>query len=138
MTVGEKLEQAITSRPNSYVPGRTLRAMLGRATGQLEKPQGWNLAMHYGTGALLGTLRGLWAAVGLRGPRANAAHTAVRLAFDQTLENVTGCGAPPHTWPVEEQVLDVAHKAVFSFSTGVFADLLVPVQGQSTAGRVSH
>jgi hypothetical protein len=138
MTIGEKLEQSVTSRPNSYVPGRTLRALLGRPAGQLEQPPVWNLAMHYGTGALLGTLRGLWAAVGLRGPRANAAHTVVRLAFDQTLENVTGCGAPPHTWPVEEQLWDVAHKAVFSFSTGVFADLLVPTQVQSRAGRVSH
>ena len=121
----------------TYISSR-MSALLGRPAGQLEQPPVWNLAMHYGTGALLGTLRGLWAAVGLRGLRANAAHTALRLAFDQTLENITGCGAPPHTWPVEEQVWDVAHKAVFSFSTGVFADLLVPTQVQSRAGRVSH
>ena len=27
MTAGEKVEQAVTGRPNSYVPGRTLTAL---------------------------------------------------------------------------------------------------------------
>ena len=63
------------------------------------------------------------AAVGLRGPRRHAAHR-VRLSFDQTLENATGVGAPPQTWPPSEQVIDVAHKAVYSFVTGAVADAL--------------
>jgi len=82
--------------------------------------------MHWGTGAAVGALRGIWSAAGLRGLRASAWHTSVRLAVDQTLENVTGVGAPPWTWSRRDQVVDVAHKAVYSLATGAIADRLVP------------
>ena len=138
MTAGEKLEQALTGRPDSYVPGRTLLTLLGRSPGDGARPLAWNHAMHWGTGAVLGGLRGLWAAVGLRGPRAHLAHTVVRLATDQTLENAAGTGAPPHTWPVREQVVDVAHKAVYSFATGLVAERLVAPLLESRRGTTSH
>ena len=138
MTAGEKLEQAITQRPDSYVPARALLTLLGQHPGEQDQPVLWNHAMHWGTGAAVGALRGVWAAVGLRGPRASLAHTVFRLAFDQTVENSTGAGAPPHTWPVAEQVVDVAHKAVYSFATGLFADLLVAPDLESHRGVSSH
>lgn len=138
MTAGEKLEQAVTHRPSSYVPGRALRTLLGRPTGDDVSPAGWNHAMHWGTGAVVGTLAGVWAALGLRGPRAHLAHTAVRLAFDQTVENATGVGAPPRTWPLDEQLVDVLHKAVYCFVTGTVAEALVPPALASRRGRTSH
>ena len=138
MTTVEKAEQAVTSRPNSYVPARTLLTLLGRHPGDGDRPAGWNHAMHWGTGALLGALRGVWAVVGIRGPQANVTHTVVRLATDQTLENTTGVGAPPPTWPRGEQLVDVAHKAVYSLTTGLVADRLVRPTLLSTRGRTSH
>jgi hypothetical protein len=138
MTAGEKAEQAVTHRPNSYVPARTLLTLLGRRPGNDAKPALWNHAMHWGTGATLGALRGMWAATGLRGPRAGLAFTALRLATDQTLENTTGVGAPPHTWPVREQVVDTAHKAVYAFATGFFADRLTEPTLESRRGTTSH
>lgn len=139
MTAAEKLEQAATRRPNSYVPGRTLLTLLtGQSPRDGDRPLVANHTMHWGTGALLGALRGVWAAVGLRGPRAHLAHTVVRLSFDQTMENVTGVGAPPHTWPVGEQVVDVAHKAVFSVVTGLVAERLVAPTLQPRRGTTSH
>lgn len=138
MTLGEKLEQAVTHRPDSYVPARALLTLLGRSPGDDEQPLLWNYAMHVGTGVTVGTLRGVWSVLGLRGPRANAAHTVARLAFDQTVENGTGVGAPPHTWPLSEQVVDVLHKGVYSFVTGLVADRLVPPRLQSGRGRTSH
>ena len=138
MTAAEKLEQAVTHRPNSYVPGRALLTLLGRHPSDDVRSFWWNHAMHWGTGAVLGALRGVWAAIGLRGPRADSAHTIVRLATDQTVENATGVGAPPHTWPVREQVVDVLHKAIYSFATGVFADRLVPPRLESRRGTTSH
>jgi hypothetical protein len=138
MTAAEKVEQSVTHRPDSYIPARTLLGLLGRAPADGDRPVGWNHAMHYGTGAVLGALRGVWAAVGLRGPRAHLAHTVVRLATDQTLENATGVGAPPSTWPRQEQVVDVAHKAVYSLVTGVLAEWLVRPDLQSRRGRTSH
>jgi hypothetical protein len=55
---------------------------------------------------------------GLRRPRASAMFTVIRLANDQTLENVTGHCAPPWTWPRDELIIDVLHKSVYAFATG--------------------
>ena len=138
MTTGEKLEQALTRRPDSYVPARTLLTLLGRRPDDRDQPFVANHAMHWATGATLGALRGLWAAVGIRGTQANLTHTVVRLAFDQTLENTTGAGAPPATWPTGERVVDVAHKAVYSFVTGMVADAWLPPRLESRRGTHSH
>jgi hypothetical protein len=138
MTLGEKLEQAVASRPDSYVPARALLTLLGRRPGDSERPLGWNYAMHVGTAAGVGALRGVWSAVGIRGVRATATHAVVRLAVDQTIENVTGVGAPPHTWPRSEQAIDFLHKGVYSLVTGVLADRLIPPHLQSARGRQSH
>lgn len=138
MTAAEKVEQSFTHRPDSYVPARALLSLLGRHPGENDQPLVWNHAMHWGTGAVLGMLSGVWAAIGLRGPRAHLAHTVVRLAFDQTVENATGVGAPPRTWPVREQIVDVAHKAIYSFATGLFAERLVAPQLESRRGATSH
>ena len=138
MTAAEKAEQALTHRPDSYVPARALLTLLGRQPDDDDRPPVWNHAMHWGTGALLGALSGVWAAVGLRGPRAFLAHTVVRLAFDQTVENATGVGAPPHTWPMSEQAVDILHKAIYSFTTGMVAERLVAPELESRRGTRSH
>ncbi len=138
MTVTEKLEQSVTGRPNSYMPGRTLKTMLTGSASPGEQSLLWNHAMHWGTGAALGALRGVWAAIGLRGPRAHLAHTAVRLATDQTLENATGMGAPPRTWPAGEEFIDIAHKALYSLTTGLVAEHLIAPSLSCRRGRTSH
>ena len=138
MTAGEKVEQRLTGRPDSYVPGRTLLTLLGRHPGDEERPVVWNHLMHWGTGAVVGGLRGVWAATGIRGPVATTWHTVVRLAVDQTAENTTGVGAPPMTWPVGEQVVDVVHKAVYATVTGLVADAWIRPRLRSLRGRTSH
>lgn len=138
MTGGEKLEQLVTGRPSSYVPARALLTLLGRLPTDDDRPDAWNHAMHWGTGALLGALRGVWAATGIRGVEANVAHTVVRLSFDQTVENATGVGAPPSTWPPSERRIDIAHKAVYSFVTGLVVDRWVRPQLESHRGVRSH
>ncbi len=138
MTTAEKIEQAVTHRPNSYVPARTLLTLLGRHPTDGDRPTVWNHVMHWGTGALLGALRGVWAVTGIRGPLAHLKHSGFRLSFDQTLENAAGTGAPPHTWPVGEQVVDTVHKAVYSLATGLVADRIVPPTLESRRGTTSH
>ncbi|MGY1806483.1 hypothetical protein ACI8AF_03865 [Blastococcus sp. SYSU D00669] len=128
MTLGEQLEQRLTGRPDSYVPARTLTALTTRRRlPGSARPPVRNHLMHWGTGAAVGALRGIWAASGLRGWRASAWHTSVRLATDQTLENATGVGSPPWTWSGRDQAVDLAGKAVYSFVTGAVADRLVPL-----------
>ena len=124
MSVATKLEQQVTHRPNSFVPAHTLARLLG-----LPRPDddrvGRNWAMHYGTGAAAGALRGIMGAAGLRGPWASAMFSVVRLSIDQTLENATGVGAPPPTWPRDELVIDVGGKLVYAMATGAVADRLL-------------
>ncbi|WWC92606.1 uncharacterized protein L201_007565 [Kwoniella dendrophila CBS 6074] len=119
MTAGEKLEQAITKRPNSEVPGLTLARLIGRPDDEKSK---LNLIMHYGQGALLGIARAYMSTIGMRGPFVDFILTGMRLSVDQTLENVLDTGALPWTWPVSEQVIDILHKGVFAFATGYICD----------------
>ncbi len=134
MAAASKLEQRVTRRPDSYVPAHTLARLLG-----LEHPDRdrWarNMAMHYGTGAVVGVIRGIMSAANLRGPFASLMHTNVRLTVDQTLENATGSGAPPWTWPRDEFLIDVTHKGIYSFATGALTDALVAPAERSSARR---
>ena len=119
MTAGEKLEQRITGRPDSYVPARTLTALTtGRRLPESARPPVRNHLMHYGTGAALGALRGVWSAAGLRGVRASLWHAGARLTVDQTLENVAGVGSPPWTWSRRELLVDIGHKVIYALATG--------------------
>lgn len=129
MTAVEKAEQRFTRRPDSHVPARTLERLLGLPERPTRQPVSLNLAMHLGQGALLGALRGVMATAGLRGPWSSAMFWALRLTNDQTLENATGTGAPPWTWPRDELVVDLAHKAVYAGVTGLVADTLAARHG---------
>ncbi|KFH45373.1 hypothetical protein ACRE_038400 [Hapsidospora chrysogenum ATCC 11550] len=124
MTATEKIEQYFTGRPSSLVPGKTLSALVGSGIPRDDAPGMWttNMAMHYGQGALAAVIRAFMSHHGVRGPFADFIFTGVRLSIDQTLENWTGVGALPWTWPVNEQIIDILHKAVFALVTGWFTD----------------
>ncbi|WP_238424929.1 hypothetical protein [Micromonospora parastrephiae] len=61
--------------------------------------------------------------------------TVVRLTSDQILENATGVGAPPQTWPRGELAVDVLHKFVYGFTTGAIADALAARDGVGPGQR---
>jgi hypothetical protein len=128
MTLTEKVEQSITGRPNSYVPAHTLERLLRRPSRPDADRTVMNWTMHWGQGIVLGTVRGVMAGRGVRGPVASNIFMNLRLLNDQVLENVTGVGALPWTWPLEEQVIDLFHKAVYAHVTGIVADLLVKTE----------
>ncbi|OON69077.1 hypothetical protein [Hymenobacter sp. CRA2] len=125
MTLAEKVEQRFTRRPNSYVPAHTLERLLGLPHRPDEQRLALNHTMHWGQGILLGAVRGLMAASVLRGSVGSFLFLNLRLLNDQTLENATGVGAPPWTWPRDEQTIDLLHKGIYAFVTGAVADGLV-------------
>jgi hypothetical protein len=84
-----------------------------------------NWAMHWGQGIVLGPVRALMSSKGLGGPVGSFLFLNLRLLNDQTLENATGAGALPWTWPVNEQVIDLLHKGVYAFTTGTIVDWLM-------------
>lgn len=95
MTVGEKVEQYFTRRPNSLVPGYTLQRLLKLSPRPPEDMCSLNMTMHYGQGAAVAVIRAMMSACGIRGPFADFMFVGVRILVDQTLENWTGVGAPP-------------------------------------------
>jgi hypothetical protein len=135
MTAGEKLEQRLTGRPDSHVPARVLERLLTLPESPRRQSRSLLLAMHLGQGALLGVLRSVMANAGLRGPWSSGMFTVVRLTNDQILENATGVGAPPWTWPRSELAVDLLHKAVYGFTTGAVADLLAARHGPGPGQR---
>jgi hypothetical protein len=126
-----KLEQLVTNRPDSYVPAHTLAHLLGLPDPDADR-WGRNMAMHYGSAAVAGAIRGVMSAANLRGPFASLMHTNIRLAFDQTLENATGVGAPPWDQPREELAIDLVEKTVFGLATGLLADAAIPPASSSS------
>jgi hypothetical protein len=134
MAAASKAEQLVTRRPDSYVPAHTLARLLRLRDPDADRPLR-NWAMHYAAGAAAGAVRGVVSAANLRGPFASLMHTNLRLSFDQTLENLTGAGAPPWTWPRDELAIDVSHKALYALVTGVLADALVAPVPTSSARR---
>jgi hypothetical protein len=135
MTAAEKIEQRFTGRPDSQVPARVLARLTGRPEPRGDQPRWRNLSMHYGQGAVVGIVRSLMAQSGLRGPWASGMFTVTRLTTDQILENATGVGAPPPTWPRRELVVDVLHKAIYGFATGAVADALAARDGDGPGRR---
>ncbi|MEU4747051.1 hypothetical protein AB0G02_42240, partial [Actinosynnema sp. NPDC023658] len=134
MTVAEKVEQRLTGRPDSHVPAAVLARLAGLSERSV-RSRALNLTMHFGQAALLGVVRSLMANAGVRGPVASAMFTVVRLSNDQILENATGVGAPPQTWPRSELAVDVLHKAVYAFATGAVADALAARHGPGPGQR---
>lgn len=135
MTLGEKIEQMVTGRPDSHVPARTLLRLTGLPERPGKQPLPVNWVMHFGQAALLGIVRSAMAQTGLRGPLASAQFAVLRLTNDQILENATGVGAPPPTWPRKELVVDLLHKTVYAFATGAVADSLAARQGPGPGQR---
>ena len=91
--------------------------------------------MHFGTAATAGVLRGVMAAANLRGPTASFLHTwgAARHRPEQNRRR-----EPPLSWPRQELVIDVTHKAVYAFATGAVADALIPPAPGTSAERPAH
>ena len=135
MTVVEKVEQRITGRPDSYVPAFVLQRLAGPPGLEPRRSAALNWSMHAGQAIVVGMLRGAMANAGLRGPWASAMFSVVRLTSDQLLENATGVGAPPWTWPRRELAVDLLHKTVYGFATGVVADLLAARNGPGPGQR---
>ena len=129
MTLGEKAEQRLTHRPGSFVPAAVLARLLRVPDARGPRRDALNWSMHAGQGMAVGVLRGLMANAGLRGPWASAMFTVLRLSSDQILENATGVGAPPWTWPRDELAVDLLHKTVYAFAAGAVADALAARSG---------
>ncbi len=138
MTASEKLEQALTGRPNSYIPAHALERVLGLPTKPDQERRWMSWVAHWGLGVVPAALRGIMAEGGMRGPLASFMFFITRMTTDETMENVTGVGKPPWSWRTMLATVDVLHKAVYAFATGAVADALAttpPPLAQRSGGH---
>jgi hypothetical protein len=124
MTLSEKIEQAITHRPNSFIPAHTVERLLSLPTKPDKQRQWLSWVTHWGLGTLPAALRGIMAEAGMRGPLASSMFFVTRLTTDETMENAAGVGKPPWSWGPKLGAIDMLHKAVYAFATGAVADKL--------------
>jgi hypothetical protein len=125
MAVTNQVEQVFTHRPASYVPGRTVATHLGLSNYFGRHPDILNHVHHFGMGLLAGPVRAVMSYYGIIGPVATFMHTGIRILMDQVVENTAGTSALPWTWPINEQVIDIAHKGVYSLLVGYICDRVV-------------
>lgn len=125
MTIGEKIEQTITNRPNSYIPAHTLEKILRLQYKPDSQRLILNHTMHFGQGIIVGIIRSIMSSYGIQGPFSSFILIFIRLTIDQTLENITGVGSLPWTWPYNEQIIDILHKSIYAFVTGTISDYLI-------------
>lgn len=123
LTVSNKIEQFITHRPNSYVPGHTTGNLLGLPRDR--HPDILNHVHHWGMGVIVGPIRAIMSYYGIIGPVASMLFLPIRMAADQIVENAAGTSDLPWTWPINEQVIDMVHKGVYAFVAGYITDKLV-------------
>jgi hypothetical protein len=84
---------------------------------------------------VLAAVRAMMAKRGIGGPVGSFLFLNLRVLNDQKLENATGVGAPPWTWPRDEQVIDLAHKAIYALVTGAVPDRIVSGSGSVSKAR---
>lgn len=125
MAVSNKVEQFFTHRPGSYVPGRTVATHLGLSNMFGRHPDVLNHLHHFGMGFLAGPVRAIMSYYGVIGPVATFMHAGIRIMMDQVVENTAGTSALPWTWPINEQVIDIAGKSVYALIVGYICDRAV-------------
>ena len=123
MTVSNKIEQLITDRPNSYVPGHTSGSLFRVSRSQT--PDGLNHLHHWGMGLMTAPVRAIMAYNGVTGPYASFMFMVLRLMTDEILEYNAGTIPVPWTQPIFDQAIDLFHKFVFSFATGYVCDRMI-------------
>ncbi|KAI4155726.1 MAG: hypothetical protein L6R39_001178 [Caloplaca ligustica] len=124
MTITNKLEQLVTGRPNSYVPGHTSGNLLG-VSQRSRTPDGLNHFHHWSMGLITAPVRAIMAYNGMTGPYASFIFMALRLTADEVLEYNAGVVPPPWTLPILDQTVDLLHKFVFSFVSGYVCDRMI-------------
>jgi hypothetical protein len=135
LNLSNTLEQWVTQRPNSYVPGHTFERLTGMQQRPDSRSNGTNHAFQLGVATLAGVARGLMARRGMRGPYAYGMHMAARVLLDQSLEHAVGMSRPPWTWPKDEQALDMLHKGAYALVSGLLIERWVQSDRPAASNR---
>jgi hypothetical protein len=124
MTASSTIEMKLRGRLPSSAPATAAAKVLGvEPKGQKEEARFSNI-VHWGYGTSWGTVRGLIGAVGLRGPRATAAHLAAVWGSEQVMLPALGVAPPLWEWGAKEVAIDGFHHLVYAGATSMAYALL--------------
>ncbi len=117
MTVSSTLEANLSGRGASSTPADALSAALRvRPDGEAGE-QRLNTVAHWGYGTAWGAVRGVLAAMGLRGPAAGLLHFALVWGGEQAVLPSLGVGSPTPKYGAKATATDVAHHVVYAVAT---------------------
>jgi hypothetical protein len=117
MTVSSTAEANLSGRGPSSTPADAISAALRvRPDGEAGQ-QRLNTVAHWGYGTAWGAVRGLLAALGLRGPTAGLLHFATVWGGEQAVLPLLGVGSPTPKYGAQATATDVLHHAVYATAT---------------------
>ncbi|MGX1887660.1 hypothetical protein [Streptomyces sp. NPDC055287] len=123
LTLSETIEQRLTGRETSTVPGRVGAALTGKK-GDEATAEKLNTPVHWAHGITLGAVRGALALTGLGPVAATAVHYALVWGGDVTLYRSLGIAPWPWQWSPQELATDLFHKGIYAIATGITFELL--------------
>ncbi|MBW3669186.1 MAG: hypothetical protein KY443_08235 [Actinobacteria bacterium] len=117
MTVSSTVEAKLRKREPSTTPARAASKVLGVAPVDEQGEHRFNNLVHWAYGTGWGAVRGLLAAVGLRGAPAAAAHLGAVWGAEQVVVPATGAAPPATEWGATEVAVDLWHHVVYVTAT---------------------
>ncbi|WP_103349894.1 hypothetical protein [Amycolatopsis sp. CA-128772] len=123
LTASETVEQRLTHREISNVPGQVGAALSGHRGDEAAVTR-LNTPVHWIHGITLGAVRGALGLTGLGAVAATAVHYAVVWGGDVGLYRSLSIAPLPWEWKRQELVTDLFHKGVYAVATGVAFELL--------------
>ncbi len=119
MTISSTLEAKLNDRDPSSAPADAAGKVLGVQPRDPESKARFSTVVHWGYGTGWGAVRGVYAAAGLPGPAATAAHFATVWGTSMVMLPSLGVAPPPSEWGGRELVTDAFHHAIYAIAAGV-------------------
>jgi hypothetical protein len=117
MTVSSTAEANLSGRGPSSTPADAISAALRVRPADDAGEQRLNTVAHWGYGTAWGAVRGVLAALGLRGPAAGLLHFAAVWGGEQAVLPSLGVGSPTPQYGAQATATDVLHHAVYAAAT---------------------
>jgi hypothetical protein len=119
MTVSSTLEMKLSGRAASETPAQAAEEVLRVEPEDEEAEARFSNLVHWGYGTAWGSVRGLLASAGLRGPAATAAHLGLVWGSEQVVLPALNVSAPVFKYGGKATATDLLHHTVYATATGL-------------------
>jgi hypothetical protein len=117
ITASQMIEMQVTKREPSSAPADAAGKVMGVQPVGEEEKQRFSQMVHIGYGTAWGAVRGVLAAMGLKGPAAMIGHFAAIFTAALVVPSSLGVSPPVTEWSAQEIAVDAVHHAVYALAT---------------------